>query len=85
VTTIDESFANPPGLLHPRVRNWKARLGEPRTSATLEVFRPETDLGQSQPEMNVQFTQNDHPLSLETVPWDDDLNSGLIGLGVKEG
>jgi hypothetical protein len=33
--------------------------------------------------MNLQFMENGEPLPLETVPWDDDLNAGLIQLGVK--
>ncbi len=83
MTTIDDFFSKPTESLHPRVRNWKTRLGEPGTSATLEVFRSETEVGQSQPEMNLQFIKEGHPLPLETVPWDDELNGGLLRLAVK--
>jgi hypothetical protein len=82
MTTLDEFFTKPTDSLHPRLRNWKARLAEPQTSATLEIYRPETDLGESQPEMNLQFTKDGSLLPLETVPWDDDLNTGLIQLHV---
>jgi hypothetical protein len=83
MTTLDDFFSKPAQSLHPRLRNWKTRLAEPGTSATLEVDRPETAFGQSQPEMNIQFTRNGTLLPVETVPWDDDLNSGLIHLGVR--
>jgi hypothetical protein len=59
------------------------RLGRNGTTATLEVFQPITASGQSQPEMNLQFMENGKLLPLETVPWDDDLNGGLIQLGVR--
>jgi hypothetical protein len=83
MTTIDDFFSNRTETIHPRVRNWKTRLGEPETSATLEVFRSEAGVGQSQPDMNLQFTKAGHPLPLETVPWDDELNGGLIQLQVR--
>jgi hypothetical protein len=83
MTTLDDFFSKPTDSLHPRLRNWKARLSEAGTSATLEVFRPEIEVGQSQPEMNLQFTKDGNLLPLETVPWDDDLNAGLIELKVR--
>jgi hypothetical protein len=83
MTTLDEFFSKPADpLSHPRLRNWRARLAHAGTSATLEVFRPESEFGQSQTEMNLQFSENERPLPLETVPWDDDLNAGLIQLQV---
>ena len=33
--------------------------------------------------MNLQFTKDGHLLPLETVPWDDELNDGLIRLKVR--
>jgi hypothetical protein len=78
MTTLDEFFSKPADpLSHPRLRNWQARLKQ-GASATLEVFRPESEFGQAQTEMNLQFTENGSLLPLETVPWDDDLNAGLI-------
>jgi hypothetical protein len=83
MTTLDDFFTKPIQYLHPRLRNWKASLAEVGTSATLEVYRPETEIGQSQPEMNLQFAKDGNLLPLETVPWDDDLNAGLVQLGVR--
>src|SRR5205823_981369 len=49
----------------------------------LELYRPATVLGTMQTEMNLHFTENGKALPLETVVWDDDLNTGLIHLGVR--
>src|SRR2546429_357070 len=83
MTTLDELFRRPTDSLHPRLRNWKARMEKAGTKPTLEVFRPEFEVGQSQPEMNLQFTENGKLLPLESVLWDDDLNIGLIQLRVR--
>ena len=80
---IDDFFkkvAHPP---HPRLRDWTRRLGEPGTSATLEVFQGQGEFGADRPEIYVQFAQNDLPTRVDQVAWDDDLNSGLIRLGVR--
>ena len=82
MTTLDDFFSKTTESLHPRLRNWKTRLNEGNTSATLEVYRPETAVGSLQPEMNLQFTKDGNLLPLETVPWDDDFNAGLIQLKV---
>ena len=82
MTTLDDFFTKPIESLHP-LRNWKARLAESGNSATLEVYRPEADLGQSQPEMNLQFAKDGNLLTLETIQWDDDLNAGLIQLRME--
>jgi hypothetical protein len=85
MTRLDDFFQGPTDTLaHPRLRNWKDRL-EQGATATLEVVRPEAVLGQSRPEMNLQFTEGTKLLPLETVPWDDDLNAGLIQLQVPAG
>lgn len=78
MTTLDDFFTKPTESLLPRLRTWKARLAEPNTSVTLAVSRPETVFGQSQPEMHLQFTRDGILLPPESLPWDDDLNSGLI-------
>jgi len=84
MTKLDDFFQRQTdSLAHPRLRNWKARLERPGTHATLEVFRPGSEFGQSQPEMNLQFTEDGELRPLETVSWDDDLNSGLIRLRVR--
>ena len=58
MTTVDDFFRESSEFLHPRLRNWKARLASLGTSAALEVYRPETEIGQSEPEMNLQFTKD---------------------------
>ncbi len=78
MTTLDDFFSNPTKSLHPRLRYWENLLTQPSTSATLEVYRPETEFGQSQPEMHLQFKKDGNLLPLESMPWDDDLNAGLI-------
>jgi hypothetical protein len=84
MTRLDDFFhGQTDSLAHPRLRNWKARLDREGTTATLEVVRPEAVLGQSRPEMNLQFTEGMNLLPIETVPWDDDLNAGLIQLHVR--
>jgi hypothetical protein len=83
MTTLDELFAQPAELRHPRLHNWKVRLEQPSTSATLEVSRQATEFGQARPEMHVQFMENGKPLPLESLPWDDYLNTGLIRLRVR--
>jgi hypothetical protein len=83
MTKLDDFFAKPPELLHPRLRNWKLRLEQPGMTARVEVFRPERDLGLSQPEMYLHFRQDETILPVENMSWDDDLNSGLVILGVK--
>jgi hypothetical protein len=69
-------------LTDPRLRDWKRRLDQGAT-ASLEVFRPEVLLGLSRAEMDLQFTEGGDLLPLETLPWDDDLNAGLIQLHVR--
>jgi hypothetical protein len=83
MTRLDDFFGGQADTLpHPRLRDWKRRLDQ-GAKATLEVFRPEALLGQSRAEMNLQFTEGGRLLPLETLPWDDDLNAGLIQLRVK--
>jgi hypothetical protein len=83
MTKLDDFFSKPPGLLHPRLRNWKLRLEEQGTTAQLEVFRAESDLGLTQPEMYIHFSTNGILQPVENMPWDDDLNTGLLQLHVK--
>ena len=83
MTTLDDFFTKPIESLHPRSANWKTRLAEGGASATLEIYRPETEIGQSQPEMNLQFAKDGNLLPLEDGAWNDDLNAGLIQLRVR--
>jgi hypothetical protein len=83
MTRLDDFFHGQIELMeHPRLRNWKARLDK-GARATLEVYRPEGILGQSRPEMNLQFIEGTNLQPIETVPWDDDLNAGLLELHVR--
>ena len=81
--TLDDFFGQVSDPPHPRLRDWKRRLGQTNISASLEVYRPKGEFGQGRPEMYVQFMMSGNPTHLDTVPWDDDLNAGLIGLKVK--
>ena len=54
----------------PRRQLWKCIGRNPASAKT-------------QSEMNLQFTKDGKLRSLETVPWDDDLNAGLIQLQVR--
>ncbi len=84
MTTLDDFFKAPvDSFSHTRLRHWKAFLERPNTKAEVEVFRPEALLGQAQPEMYVKFTEGHNPPTLEEMLWDDDLNEGLIALGVR--
>ena len=84
MTTLDQFFHAPADLvLHPRLRSWKERLRIPGVTATVSVFRPETVIGRSHAELNVHFIENGKVAPLETVLWDDDLNLGLVDLGVR--
>ena len=84
VTALDDFFKAPVAtLLDPRLRNWEQRLKQPGVKAELELNRPATALGLAQTEMLLQFTENGKPQPLDTVAWDDDLNTGLIQLQVR--
>src|SRR5437764_1184617 len=82
--TLDDFFRTSADIpIHPRLRHWKERLARPGVNAALELYRPATVLGLVQTDINLQFTENGQPPSLETVPWEDDLNTGLIHLRVR--
>lgn len=83
MTTIDDFFDKSDESPHPRLRDWKTRLATKSASASVDVFRPNGEFGQGRPEMYVQFTERGKPTHLDTVPWDDDLNAGLILLKVR--
>lgn len=83
--SIDDFFDARNGPAHPRLRDWGRRLPpeKPAGSASLEVFRPRGEFGPGTPEMYVQFYESGRETHLDQVPWDDDLNAGLIKLKVK--
>ncbi len=83
MTTLDDFFRTPADTpLHPRLRDWKDRLSQ-GVKAKLELFRPSRALGLAQTEMVLHFTENDRPQPLETMAWDDDLNTGLVKLHIR--
>lgn len=81
---LDDILNRPPETppLNPRLRHWAERIRRGAT-ARLEVLRPPAAFGAVQSEMNLHFAEKDAPPSLETVPWDDELNAGLIQLNVR--
>jgi hypothetical protein len=81
--TLDDFFGTSTEPPHPRLRDWTRRLAAANTTASLEVFRPNGEFGQGMPEMYVQFTEDGRQTHLDTVPWQDDLNAGLIRLKVR--
>ncbi len=83
--TLDDILNKPTeaGLSHPRLRNWAERIKQSGENPTLEVFRPTAPLGFAEPEMNLLFRENGKLLPLETLPWDDELNAGLVELKVR--
>ena len=84
MTMLDDFFAETTESLDPRLRAWKTLLDEPGTSATMEVVRSDTGLGQSQSDMDLLLTKNGIKQQfLDSFSWDDDLNSGFIKLGVR--
>lgn len=83
MTNLDDFFDQSIDVQHPRLRNWQQQLSQPGTSAYLELYRARSEFGQSQPEFSVQFVEDGNPNTSEVVTWDDDLNAGLIQLGVR--
>ena len=82
MTTLDDFFAKRSDSLHPRFRDWKRRIAA-GANATVEIYRSETDVGESIVEMSLHFIEGGMQLPLETVPWNDELNAGLVQEGVK--
>jgi hypothetical protein len=83
MTTIDDFFGATDESPHPRLRDWKRRLATKNASASVEISRTNGEFGQGKPEMHVQFKEGGRQTHLDTVPWDDDLNVGLILLKVR--
>lgn len=82
---IDDFFSTPTEPAHPRLRDWAKRLPprNPAGSATMEVFRPSGEFGPEKPEMFIHFHEQGKETKLDQVPWEDDLNSGLVQLKVR--
>lgn len=81
--TLDDFFTPTADPSHPRLRDWAKRLAGANTTATLEVFQPRGEFGPAKPEMHMQFAIAGKQTQLDAVPWDDDLNAGLIRLKVR--
>ena len=80
MSAIDGFFQRPvEAVADPRLREWRRRLDRPGASATLSLVEPSDAFDPFGPEMIVHF--DDH--SSDDVAWDDDLNRGLIELGVR--
>jgi hypothetical protein len=78
---LSKSRADVP--LHPRLSNWADRIRQSNQKPKLEVFRPVATFGSSAPEMVLHFCDNGVAPAIETLAWDDELNEGLIKLGVR--
>lgn len=84
MTTLDELLRKPVDPLPlPRLRVWRDKLAQPGAKAQVEVFGPPRGLGASSPEITLRMSENGPPPVEETVFWDDELNAGLIQLGVR--
>ena len=70
---------------HPKLRFWKQRKGQPDVSGVrCEVHRPRDVLGYKPAKLYVHFyAQDNKELLCDEVDWDDELNAGLVALGVK--
>lgn len=81
---LDDIFRVPASdAIHPRLRHWKQRLAQPGVDAKLELYRPEAALGLVHTEIHLHFFENGKPLQLDSISWDDELNSGLVRLKVR--
>jgi hypothetical protein len=81
--TLDQFFETPTEKPRPRLRKWEKLLKDPKKTATLEVTRSKGVFGPEQPQMNLQFFDDGNPINLESVPWEEELNQGLIHLKVR--
>src|SRR5579859_3214212 len=82
--TLNDFFHEPVELpVHPRLREWKERLSHLGVEAKLELYRPTIIVGLAPTEMILLFFDHGVPEPAEQYLWDDDLNSGLIQLGVR--
>jgi len=81
--TLDDFFKESADILeHPRLREWKHQIDH-GARLQLELHRPATSMGLSQAEMNVlRFDEGNWHL-IDSVAWDEDLNAGLVQLGVR--
>lgn len=67
----------------PRLRDWAERIRRTNDKPGLEIHKPAAAFGAGQPEMVLHFTAQGVTPPQETLAWDDELNAGLIQLGVR--
>ena len=80
---LDQMLDPPPEtVLLPMVRYWRRRI-EAGDKLLIEVLRPEAMPGLDRTELVVLRWENSQEQPPEQFEWDDELNAGLIGLGVR--
>jgi hypothetical protein len=83
MSELDQMLDPPPETaLPPLVRYWKSRI-EAGDKLQVEVIRPEAMAGLTRTELVVLRWENGREQQPQQFQWDDELNAGLIGLGVK--
>jgi hypothetical protein len=87
MTTFDDIFAaGPDASSHPKLRFWKQRQAQPDVSdVRCEVIRQPRDvLGYKPAKLYVHFYgPGGAELQCDETDWDDALNAGVVGLGVR--
>ena len=86
MTTFDDIFgAGPEAIAHPKLRFWEQWKARPEGGdVRCEVRRPSDLLGYKPAKLYVHLYAADGSEShLDESDWDDELNAGLIGLGVR--
>lgn len=86
MTTFDDIFgAGPDASSHPKLRFWKQEKARPDVAdVRCEVRRPSDVLGYKPAKLYVHFYSGDNQeLRCEETEWDDELNAGLVALGVR--
>jgi hypothetical protein len=84
MSNLNDVLDKPPEVApaHPRLRYWATLINQGAT-AVVEVFRSSTTLGAGQSEMELLFTKKDNTPLMESFPFDDVFNAGLIELHVR--
>lgn len=86
MTTFDDIFgAGPDASSHPKLRFWKQEKARADVAdVRCEVRRPPDVLGYKPAKLYVHFYARDsQELRCEETEWDDELNAGLVAMGVK--
>jgi hypothetical protein len=86
MTTFDDIFgASPDASSHPKLRFWKQRKAQADVNEVrCEVRRPRDLIGYKPAKLYVHFfAPGGSELLCDEADWDDELNAGLIEMGVK--